>query len=82
MSAKRFLDLKNQKDLELVHSILFSDGNEELNAEEFDESDADEEDILETREVDCHGSKSVYNDSELDDDVNNDDFYVGKDNNT
>ncbi|XP_071042671.1 uncharacterized protein [Parasteatoda tepidariorum] len=69
-------DLKNQKDLELVHSILFSDGNEELNAEEFDESDADEEDILETREVDCHGSKSVYNDSELDDDVNNDYFYV------
>ncbi len=46
MSAKRFLDLNNQKDLELVHNILFSDGNEELNAEEFDESDDDEVDIL------------------------------------
>ncbi|GBM16313.1 hypothetical protein AVEN_194053-1 [Araneus ventricosus] len=82
MSVKRFLDLNNQKDLELVNSILFSDGNEELNAEEFDESDDVQGDILEICEVDFDSSESDYNDSELDDDANNDDFYVGKDNKT
>ncbi|GBM65731.1 hypothetical protein AVEN_113605-1 [Araneus ventricosus] len=81
MSAKRFLDLNNQKELELVNSNLFSDGNEELNVEEFDESDDDEEDILETCEVDSDSSESEYNDSEVDD-ANEDDFYVGKDNKT
>ncbi|GBM85719.1 hypothetical protein AVEN_163048-1 [Araneus ventricosus] len=78
MNAKHFLDFYNQKDLELVNSVLFSDGNEKLNAEEFDESDDDEEDILETCEVDSD-SESDYNDPELDD-ANNDDFYVEKDN--
>ncbi|GBO44498.1 hypothetical protein AVEN_109164-1 [Araneus ventricosus] len=57
---------------------MSADGNEELNAEEFDESD-DDEDILETCEVDSDSSESDYNDSELYDDANNDDFYVGKD---
>ncbi|GBM64928.1 hypothetical protein AVEN_66121-1 [Araneus ventricosus] len=64
------LDIQNMKN---------SDGNEELNAEGFDESDDDEEDILQTCEVDSDSSESDYNDPELDD-ANNDDFYVEKDN--
>lgn len=50
MSSKRYLDLYNPEDLAIYHKILFGEGEEKLNDEEFDETE-DEDDILEKHDL-------------------------------